>query len=204
MVPESQVRLAGPLRILLAAEKVFVREGVQRARMDAIAAEAGMARSHVYYHFKNKDEVFSALVELRTADLLAAKAFLFDELSQAAGSGAPTEPEHLIRAALERVMEPYRDFLRLLLTEAIRSPELPAALTHLVRDILTDTLVRMGVDSADPERAVDLFYLLIAPALLAVVLPADPTGVLRDAADIAPHLLRARDRLLPPDSPASS
>ena len=62
---EPRSRQPGPQRILLAAEKVFVRDGVEGARMDAIASEAGMARSHLYYHYKNKDDMFAALVELR-------------------------------------------------------------------------------------------------------------------------------------------
>ncbi len=47
--------------ILDAAAKVFVEKGVTKASLDAIAKEAGFTRGAVYWHFKNKLEVFSAL-----------------------------------------------------------------------------------------------------------------------------------------------
>lgn len=196
---EPRSRQPGPQRILLAAEKVFVRDGVEGARMDAIASEAGMARSHLYYHYKNKEDMFAALVELRTADLLASKAALFDAWE----AEGPGEREQLLRAAIASVLEPHRDFLRLMITEAIRRPELPAELTCLVHEVLADTRRRLGWKDAHDPRTVELFYLLIAPALLGVVLPADPTGLLEGPADLAPYLERASAWLTPPASPGA-
>lgn len=49
--------------ILEAAAKVFVEKGVSKASLDAIAIEAGVTRGAIYWHFKNKLEVFSALHE---------------------------------------------------------------------------------------------------------------------------------------------
>lgn len=171
-----------------------MRDGVAGARIDAIASEAGIARSHLYYHFKSKDEIFAALIELRTEDLLSAKAALFDELDQL---GKHPDSEELIRSAIARVMVPHRDFLRLLLSEAIRRPHLPVALLRLVDDVIGDTIARLGeMQPAERVTAVELFYLLVAPALFAVVLPADPAGTLGDATDVAPVLARALAGLL--------
>lgn len=47
--------------ILEAAAKVFVDKGVAKATLDAIAKEAGVTRGAIYWHFKNKLEVFAAL-----------------------------------------------------------------------------------------------------------------------------------------------
>lgn len=50
-------------RIIDAARKVFLSRGVSRTSMEQIAAEAGVTRGAVYWHFSNKTELFGALRE---------------------------------------------------------------------------------------------------------------------------------------------
>lgn len=50
-------------RVLLAARKVFAREGYAGATLDAIAAQAGLTKGAVYWHFTNKNDLFLALME---------------------------------------------------------------------------------------------------------------------------------------------
>lgn len=47
--------------ILEAAAKVFVDKGVAKASLEEIASEAGVTRGAVYWHFKNKCDIFAAL-----------------------------------------------------------------------------------------------------------------------------------------------
>jgi AcrR family transcriptional regulator len=49
--------------ILEAAAKVFVEEGVSKATLEEIATAAGVTRGAVYWHFKNKKDIFAALHE---------------------------------------------------------------------------------------------------------------------------------------------
>ena len=49
--------------LLDAAEIVFHSKGVGRATLDDIARQAGMTRGAVYWHFKNKTEIFTAMCE---------------------------------------------------------------------------------------------------------------------------------------------
>ncbi len=49
--------------ILEAAIDVFVEKGFVKATLEGIAAQAGVTRGAVYWHFKNKHEIFSALHE---------------------------------------------------------------------------------------------------------------------------------------------
>ena len=53
-------------RLLAAAEMVFVRDGYEKAQLDAIAAAAGRSKGAVYTHFKSKEDLFLALFEHRT------------------------------------------------------------------------------------------------------------------------------------------
>lgn len=50
-------------RILDAAETVFLDIGVSRASLDRIATAAGVTRGAIYWHFANKQELFSAMIE---------------------------------------------------------------------------------------------------------------------------------------------
>lgn len=49
--------------LLLAALEVFYRQGVTRCTLQEIAQAAGVTRGALYWHFKNKEELFEALFE---------------------------------------------------------------------------------------------------------------------------------------------
>lgn len=61
-----QERTDATLRELLdAAETIFIRDGFERAQVEAIAAETGRSRGAVYAHFESKEDLFLALLERR-------------------------------------------------------------------------------------------------------------------------------------------
>lgn len=49
--------------LLDAAERVFGRRGVTRTTLDEVAAEAGVTRGALYWHFRGKDELFRAMCD---------------------------------------------------------------------------------------------------------------------------------------------
>ena len=49
--------------ILSAAGQVFAKAGLDGARTDAIAAEAGVNKALLYYYFRSKDALYEAVVE---------------------------------------------------------------------------------------------------------------------------------------------
>lgn len=49
--------------LLNAAEDVFFDKGVARTSLEQVARHAGVTRGAVYWHFKNKGDLFMALVE---------------------------------------------------------------------------------------------------------------------------------------------
>lgn len=49
--------------IYLAAAKLFAQNGFEGTSMDDIAKKANVAKGTIFYHFKNKEELFSALIE---------------------------------------------------------------------------------------------------------------------------------------------
>ena len=58
--------------LLDAALEVFWRDGVTCASLQAIAQEAGVTRGALYWHFKNKEDLFETLFEQQYADFFAA------------------------------------------------------------------------------------------------------------------------------------
>ena len=52
-----------PDHILDAAEEVFSREGMKGASLRAIAQQAGCDPALLYYHFENKEAIFTALLD---------------------------------------------------------------------------------------------------------------------------------------------
>ena len=48
-------------RIIDAARQVFLLRGVSRSTLELIAAQASVTRGAVYWHFKNKTEIFHAI-----------------------------------------------------------------------------------------------------------------------------------------------
>ncbi len=108
-----------PDEILSAALEVFAEHGLAGARVDDIAARAGVSKGTVYRYFPGKEELFREAVRDRVARTLTG-------LSSAAGRGEPEERlgrfvdaywAHLRRASFPR-------FYRLLMAELHRFPDL--------------------------------------------------------------------------------
>lgn len=59
--------------LLDAAEEIFLEQGVSRTTLDSIAQRAGVTRGAIYWHFRNKTDLFNAMldrVRLPMAELL--------------------------------------------------------------------------------------------------------------------------------------
>ena len=51
------------LQVIEAALKLFSRQGYSRTTLHMIAEEAGFSRGPIYWHFRNKDELFEAVLQ---------------------------------------------------------------------------------------------------------------------------------------------
>ena len=96
--------------ILAAAEEEFAKHGLTAARTEAIAAKTGVAKSMIYYYFKDKEGLYQAVLKRAHSELLQTSLQLdLDHLS----------PE----SALEK-------FLTALLDCVSRNPKLPMIMFH--------------------------------------------------------------------------
>jgi AcrR family transcriptional regulator len=71
MATQADRRAATQAAILEAARKLFGDDGFQATTMDDIASAARVAKGAVYHHFKTKEDVFEAVFEEVSRDLVA-------------------------------------------------------------------------------------------------------------------------------------
>jgi AcrR family transcriptional regulator len=70
MAPRPDLSAARKNQILDAAMAVFARSGFHEARMDDIAQESGLSKGTLYWYFKSKEEIITAISQrLFTTDI---------------------------------------------------------------------------------------------------------------------------------------
>ncbi len=84
-------------QIIDAARRVFYRCGVTKSTLESIAGEAGVTRGAVYWHFKNKTELFFAM---RAQAILP----LLDHIDDAILDESIADPLDGIERALQQMM----------------------------------------------------------------------------------------------------
>jgi len=70
MTTQEQRRATTRALIIAAAQNLFGSSGFDETTMDDIAKTAGVAKGAVYHHYKNKQEVFEAVFEAVSEDLV--------------------------------------------------------------------------------------------------------------------------------------
>ena len=80
------------IQILQAAKACFTQYGYDKTTLDDIGKRLGLNKSSLYYYFKNKEEIFTAVVVQETDDILV-------ELQQE--MSVHHEPEEKIQLLLE-------------------------------------------------------------------------------------------------------
>ncbi len=85
--------LATRAKLLDSAENLFQSQGVSRTSLQDIARRAGATRGAIYWHFKDKADLFNAMMERVTLPLEAA----FDEGSDVLQTSQLAEVDALLR-----------------------------------------------------------------------------------------------------------
>ncbi len=91
-------------RILDACESIVIRDGVSRLTLDAAAAEAGLSKGGVLYHFGTRDALVSAMVERLVA---AFDSELMDESAADATTDAAASGRY-VRSYVRATVRPSR------------------------------------------------------------------------------------------------
>jgi AcrR family transcriptional regulator len=156
--------------ILTAALEVFSRHGFAAARLDEVAAQAGVAKGTLYLYFPNKQTLFEELIRSYVSPL-------FDKLAQDTPPNVP--PQVFIAQFFQmfrtQVLGTERQrILQLLITEGARFPaiaefyhrEVISRGVRLVRGVLARA-AREGMPAA--PALVQYPQLLVAPLIVSVI-----------------------------------
>src|SRR3954468_23230913 len=127
--------------ILHGAEAVFGQSGLNGARMDDIAARAGVSVGTLYNHFEDREALLSELVASRREDLLAP---LDSVLAASEREPFGAQFEQFVRAVLEH-FDTHKAFLAILL-ESEHARVLPASRSSESRPNLALLEVRRRVE----------------------------------------------------------
>ncbi|MDE2301239.1 MAG: TetR family transcriptional regulator [Sphingomonadales bacterium] len=102
----ARVSPADPkLALILAAETIFARQGIERASLREIAAHAGQRNHHaVQYHFGSRAALVQAVFDHRMAQMEAQRAALLAEAGDAGAPGA-------LRKVVEAIFLPQIDLI---------------------------------------------------------------------------------------------
>lgn len=185
-------------KILEAALREFSSLGLAGARMDQIAAAAGVNKALLYYHFDSKENLYVAAVEMISAKIR--------DRSMAVFLRDASPGERLLRAALEhfdRILS-QGEFQSLMQQEMMRvhqgkSDALPVLVKRVFGPLqsMYQSMMREGIASGELINAdwlqihlaalgANVFYFLAAP-VWRLLLPFEP---------FAPDVLEARRRAL--------
>jgi len=164
-VPKSPKKKSKRQIILDAARGAFIEAGYAGTSMDQISERAGVSKRTVYNHFGSKDGLFeTAVLEFHGAQLNEGVA----ELDRS----APIR-DQLIGVASARLGGLLRPdtlaFLRMLIGEFMRSPELARDLGARLKDpehdplipLIRDAGAKSGMVDQDVERMVEHFWSLM-------------------------------------------
>jgi TetR/AcrR family transcriptional regulator, mexJK operon transcriptional repressor len=188
--PRRGTEIARTAALINAATRVFLRDGYGLASIDKVAAEAGISTRTIYERFKNKADLFGAVISrlvdrvstvLATADLDA------------------LEPRAALTVIAETIAGRARDpdsaaLFRIVATEAHRFPELAAKMRDsdrrcvdsAIADYFRGQIARGTLNLGDPDRAARIFLQMICAELHESLLFDAPEALA--ALDWKPHL----------------
>lgn len=175
--------------ILAAATKLFAKRGFREVALEDVVKRTGLTRGALYHHFKNKEQLFTAVVERVERELA-------DRIVSSAVSA--TSPEQQLKAGYDAFLDSCLDpsVQRILLLDA------PAVLgVERWRTVDADYglgMLRQGLDAAMENGALERFPVealshvllgAIAEAGLYVAQSSDPDAARKDVSTTLTALL---------------
>jgi AcrR family transcriptional regulator len=91
-------------RLLAAARKLFGRQGYADTSVDQVVRAAGVTKGALYHHFRDKDDLFRAVVEQVKQDVTAAVGASF--LDDAGGDDARQRVQRMCLALIDAHLDP--------------------------------------------------------------------------------------------------
>jgi AcrR family transcriptional regulator len=162
----SRIREATDAAILAAAEQVFAEQGLHEARMNDIAARAGVAVGTLYNHFKDREALLEGLIAVRRQQVL-------EVIDRALADDSYRDFRARVAGMLGAYFEyfaAHRSFYRIYLQGEMVQKQTCASTSQMAREIWSrlEKLARRGVrEKALRSSSLDVFPALLMGALKA-------------------------------------
>lgn len=181
--------------ILAAALDEFVAKGYAAARLDDVAARAGVAKGTIYLHFADKEALFQELVRTSLVPLIG-------RLASPPQAGGPVSARAMVEAFAETFAREIAgtkrgDIVRLIISEGARFPSLSEFYYREVvqRGIAAmSKMIEYGIARGEiqNEQLMRFPQIVVAPAMVAIVwqglfgayAPLDAAAMLRVHIDL--------------------
>lgn len=170
--PRKRRKDARPGEIVEAGLREFAEKGFAAARLEDIAARAGIVKGTIYRYFENKEALFREAVRLRVLPILQEA----DEMV----ARYPGPTDELLRGLLQAIYARFvasdtKVLMRIIIAEGQRFPDIPA---YYHREMITKgeallrKIIARGIERGEfRESAVrDYPAIIVAPALAAAIL----------------------------------
>ena len=162
---------ARPTEILEAGFREFAEKGFDRARLDSVAARAGVAKGTIYLYFDSKEALFEAAVRSRIVPVVDRLVHLVDFYP----GPTPFLLKIMFKMMYRKIANPdVRMIMKIIIAEGDRFPKLTefyykesVAKISLVLEKIIDRGVQRGELQTGP--ATKLPQVLIAPAVMAMI-----------------------------------
>lgn len=157
--------------ILQAALRVFAEHGFEAARLDDVAARAGVAKGTLYLYFRDKTALFEEIIRNAASPLIAR----FETMSEVPDVPTPILLEGLFMTFVKEVLGTERKLvLRLVIAEGPRFPaiakfyheEIVSRGLRLISRIIARGVARGEIASG---HLAEFPQLVMAPLLVAVI-----------------------------------
>lgn len=154
------------IRILESAARVFAVKGMQKATLDEVAADAGVTKGAIYWHFKNKNDLFFSLLDHRFEQYTGPVAGDVESVLAQAGRDPASGLAQVFAQSLQRCTgDPEWLYLYFDCIAQARDPEVRARFTAIyergwaLSEALTETLQEKGLvtNGTDP-RVLAIFW----------------------------------------------
>ena len=187
----SDTPLSTRERILKAAGKLFYGEGIRAVSVDAVAEKAGVTKRTLYYHFRSKDDLIAAYLEVRDQPNLT----LFKRWFAETEGDVAQKVEGIFRNLARSARHPKWKGCGFLRTsvELVNLPGHPAMTAgrmhkKRVEDWLCDVFAEAG-SGKDARQLARQVILLLDGAFAVVLLHRDPS-YMEAAGEAAARLVR--------------
>ena len=166
-------------RVLDAASAAFYRHGIAAVGVDAVVAQAGVAKATLYRHFPSKDDLVVAFLRRRD---LRWRAWLEEAVERLAPDPAG-RPLAVFDALAEWfASEDFRGCAFINAATEIADPAHPArAVVEEHKRLLGEHLARLlrGAGAADPAADAGALLLLVEGAIVSALIERDPSPAAR-------------------------